>query len=245
MFMLAPDEETPIGTWSFRLTASGMVLFLLVELAAPGAYLLVARSAVAAVVGAGLVLYLVEMRRLYRQRQRRLLELNSQAAAGALAALGLAMVLGVALALLGRLDQDAGPLGYLVLFGWLSGLGLTQLYKIVPFLTWLEKISPKLGRGRLPRVQDLVVESRARPWFVLFFIGVGIGTIAGLLDQPLVWRGAVALHLLASLGLAREFWRTRHIDIAALTATIAAAPPPRPFGAALPQALTSPKNGAR
>lgn len=228
MFMLAPEQETLVGDSGFYAAVGGLALMLLGGLPMQEAAGATLTSSGAGLLGLGLILYLAEVARLYHQRQRRQLELNSLAAIGALVSLGLALLLAAAL-YTGLLPGIEGPLGYLVLFGWLSGLGLTQLYKIVPFLTWLQKVSPKLGKGRLPRVQDLVVERRARPWFVLFFLGVALGTLAGLIGLPLLWRAAVALHLLASLVLASELWRTRHLDIDALTASLAAPATPRPF----------------
>ena len=49
----------------------------------------------------------------------------------------------------------------LIAFGWLSGLVLAKLYKIVAFLTWLGTYGPAMGRVPTPRVQDLVAERRA------------------------------------------------------------------------------------
>lgn len=210
MFILAPEEETRRGVWSFRLTAGGFALMLPAGLALPGAKVGTALFAAGVVAAVGIALYLAEMARLFRHRQRRELELNSRAAVAALAALALAVAIALAAGATGRLADVAGPLGYLVLFGWLSGLSLSQLYKIVPFLTWLERYGARLGKGRVPRVQDLVNERRAAPWFVLYGVAVAGGTIAGLAGAPDVWRVFAAAHLLATLALIRELWRARH-----------------------------------
>ena len=211
MFMLAPERDhSRRGRWSFRLAAGGIALT-----AAGGLWLTATQQRWALplaglIAGAGALLYLAEMRGLYRARQRRALELNSRAAAAAFAALALSLALLAGLAATRHLAAHAGTLGLLVMFGWLSGLGLSQLYKIIPFLTWLERYGSKLGHGRVPRVQDLVDERRAAPWFVLYGLAVALAVAADLADLSRLVQIAFAVQLLASLALSREFWRARH-----------------------------------
>ncbi|QIA27396.1 hypothetical protein DYI95_007480 [Thermaerobacter sp. PB12/4term] len=162
--------------------------------------------------GAGVLLYLWDMRRLYRQRRRQALELNARYAPIAFGALAAGVVLMAAGAFLGRLAGLAPALVYLLLFGWLSGLGLTQLYKIVPFLTWLERFGPRLGRGPAIRVQDLVNEDRARPWFWLYFAAVAAATAAALAGWDGLWRAMTGLTLMSTLAIALELWRARRAD---------------------------------
>ena len=105
---------------------------------------------------------------------------------------------------------------YLLAFGWLTGLGLAQLYKIVAFVTWLKCYGPVLGRAPTPRVQDLVVEARARKWFYLYYGAVALGTVALFLEQALLFRGVALLLVAATLGLGVEFVRARRlVDVAA------------------------------
>ena len=117
----------------------------------------------------------------------------------------------IALAALGLFGRYGGALVFLVCFGWLSGLGLAKLYKIVAFVTWLECYGPVLGKTPTPRVQDLVLESRAIKWFWLYFIAVDVATLCLLLEAPLVFRAAAAAMLLASAGIALELVRTRRL----------------------------------
>ncbi len=210
MFMLAPENETPTGRWAFRLAALGLLALFAAGLAAPENESGTALAVAAAPAASGLVLYLIDMVHLVHGRQRRALELNSRAAIGALAALAATLALIAAALAAGTLEEAAAAIGYLVLFGWLSGLGLSQLYKIVPFLTWLERYGPRLGKGRVPRVQDLVNEPRATPWFALYGMAVAVGTFAALLGASELWRFAVAAHLLATIGISVELWRARH-----------------------------------
>ena len=167
-------------------------------------------AAAAAVTGLGIALYLFDMARLYRARQRQKLELNALMAIPALAALGVALLIALALGALGYSERLLGALGYLLLFGWLSGLALSQLYKIVPFLTWLERYGSVLGKRPVPRVQDLVDEGRDRPWFILYFIAVAAATLFIALGSPAAWRVAALAQLSATIMIVRALWLVRH-----------------------------------
>jgi hypothetical protein len=218
MFMLSPDGEratSRVVWWS------GIAALLLIALAAPIVAMMEktgftaapgATAGLAAILGlVSLVLYGVDLAFFYRHRKRRVIELNSRAAQGAFLALILSAVLLLALLATGTLGQHVGALLYLVAFGWLTGLGLSQLYKIVPFLTWLECYGPVMGKKPTPRVQDLVVERRDRVWFALYFLGVLAGTGALLVDQPGVFRVAAGATLLATLAIVVELVLARRL----------------------------------
>ncbi len=227
MFMLAPDEPRRTTYAALLLTAGGLALLIIGGLVqiegGPGAAWVERLGAVATALG--VVCYLADIVEFYRSRRRKLLELNSVTAAIALALLALALLLGFGLAVAGRLGEFAGPLGYLFLFGGLSGLGLSQLYKIVPFMTWLEVFGKRLGKGPVPRVQDLVDERRAKPWFIAYFTTAVIASVALAVGHALHFRIVVALQLLATLLIVIELWRARHPD-PNLKPTLARAAPP-------------------
>ena len=115
----------------------------------------------------------------------------------------------VALIALGRFETKIGAVVFLTAFGWLTGLGLAKLYKIVAFLTWLECYGPVLGKTATPRVQDLVVESRAAKWFWLYFAGVWSATACLLLETPAGFRASAALMLAGTIGIGVQIVRTR------------------------------------
>ena len=210
MFTLAPEERGPLGTAVLGLSAGGLAATWLLSIAAaagaPVAPALIAATASATVLG--VALYFVDMVRLYRARRRNKLELNTGMARAALVAFALGVLLAVWMLVSGN-DALIGPLAYLFVFGWLSGLGLSQLYKIVPFLTWLERYGSVLGKQPVPRVQDLVDEERDEPWFILYFGGVAAGTVFGLMGWQHLWRIAIISHLVASLLIARALWIAR------------------------------------
>jgi hypothetical protein len=210
MFMLAPELEGRttkgclyLGALALALAIGGGVLTILIG-RNPDFVLVVA-----AIVGlVAVALYGGDVRYLYRARKRRHIELNSRMAALALISLAASIALILGLLGLGRLTDHIGAVVFLIAFGWLSGLGLSQLYKIVAFLTWLECYGPVLGKAPTPRVQDLVVESRALKWFVLYFLAVWTGTIALLASIAGVFQIAAATMLIASGGIVSQLVRT-------------------------------------
>lgn len=160
---------------------------------------------------AALGFYGRDMLQLYRARKRRVIELNARMATFAFTSLGLAVLLIIVLLGLGRLQNEAPAVVFLVAFGWLSGLGLGKLYKIVAFLTWLECYGPILGKQPTPRVQDLVIEKRAQKWFYLYFVAVWLGTSALLWGRPLVFQVTSLAMLVATLGIGVQLVRTRRL----------------------------------
>src|SRR3569623_280423 len=122
--------------------------------------------------------------------------------------------LGLALVFFDALPAHIGSFAFLAVFGWLSGLVLAKLYKIVAFLTWLETYGPVMGRAPTPRVQDLVAEGRATKWFVIYYAAVWAGTLMLLAGQPQIFRIAVAMTV-GVVGIVREVIRTRRlVDVA-------------------------------
>ncbi|WP_256754263.1 AbrB family transcriptional regulator [Mesorhizobium sp. Mes31] len=216
MFMLSPDRERATSRVSWWI---GVVALLLTALTSPIAAALEkvglatgsATALALALAIAALVLYGLDLSFFYRLRKRRAIELNSRAAQVAFLALALSGVLLLALLATGTLERHVGALLYLVAFGWLTGLGLSQLYKIVPFLTWLEYYGPVMGKKPTPRVQDLVIERRGWMWFALYFLGVMAGTATLLGDQPGLFRAAAAVTLLATLAIVVELVLARRL----------------------------------
>jgi len=213
MFMLSPELDGATTRWTFRLGTLALAVLVgagTVVLAAggnPGVVLVASGLAGLAC----LLLYGRDVLRLYRQRVRPAIELNSRMAAVALGHLAVATLLTVVCAATGTLGSYSGLLLFLIAFGWLSGLGLAKLYKIVAFVTWLECYGPVLGKAPTPRVQDLVVEPRAVRWFWLHFAAVDIATLCLVLQAPLLFRAAAAGMLLAAAGIAVELIRTRRL----------------------------------
>ncbi len=217
MFMLAPDVDLRNSrmTWLLGSLTLGLVVVggMVAILTAQGLDLTLSLAALCAL--ATLACYVRDVVALYRTRKRRNLELNTRMAAWSLASLNAVAALGASLAIAGALSRHVGALVFLTVFGWLSGLILANLYKIVPFLTWLETYGPVMGKAATPRVHDLVAERRAAKWFVMFFGASWVATALLMLDQPLMFRMAVAVMTVATLGILQELVRARRLaDVA-------------------------------
>ncbi|MGX5721529.1 hypothetical protein [Shinella zoogloeoides] len=213
MFLLAPETErrTSHAAWWAMALAIGLIAACLplVLLALSGAGLLFAAALFLSLVAA--LLYGGDVLHLYRARRRKQAELNIRATFPAFAALAICVLLVNIPAV--REGDGIAALVYLFVFGWLTGLGLAQLYKIVAFLTWLEAYGPVLGRAPVPRVQDLVEEGRARILFLIYYGAVVAAALALLMGAAGAFRTIVCLQLLATLALMREFIRTRRLAI--------------------------------
>lgn len=214
MFMLAPDIDDRSGraTLWFAAVALGVTV-------AGGFAAVLAEGQLTAVLGAALILavaalalYGRDVLRLYRSRRRRTLELNSRMAAIALVNLALSALLCIGLAAIGRFSDYVGAVVFLSAFGWLSGLMLAQMYKIVAFLTWLEVYGPVLGKTPAPRVQDLVAERPATRWFLLFFAGVWAATGALLAGSVPTFRIAAFAMAAGTGGIVLQMIKTRRLS---------------------------------
>jgi hypothetical protein len=231
MFMLAPELDRGGTRWLFRLGALALAVAAAGGIAAAvtGARVDVVLAAAGVPGLAALVLYARDVLHLYRARMRKTIELNSRMAILAFASLAAAVILTTGLAA-GSSERLVGAVVFLVAFGWLTGLGLAKLYKIVAFLTWLECYGPVLGRIATPRVQDLVDEKRAAPWFYAYFLAVWAGTVALLVAAPIAFRIAAAVGMVATAGIIGELVRTRRLaDVAADRRLPAGARRPRLF----------------
>ena len=213
MFMLAPEDANRTTYAALILTPIGLLVVIAAATFLGDKVLGNKLGTIGAGIAAlGLAFYLIDIAHLYRVRKRRHLELNSLAAVAALACLALAILATTVAVVTGTQGKFAGALAYLFIFGWLSGLGLSQLYKIVPFMTWLEVFGKRLGNGPVPRVQDLVFELRARGWFVLYFGSVVAATLSIATAAKMTFAIASYVELVATVLIGLELWQSRHPD---------------------------------
>lgn len=232
MFMLAPDIDDArarLPLWfasgALAVTVGGGLAAVLGE----GSLVPVLKAASILAIAA-LAMYGRDVLQLYRTRSRRALELNSRMAGVALVNLALSALLCVVIAAMGRFSEYIAAVIFIFTFGWLSGLMLSQMYKIVAFVTWLEVYGPILGKTPTPRVQDLVAERPATRSFVLFFAGVWAATGALLAGSASAFRIAAVAMVVATCGIAWQMLKTRRLSHVALAHRL-------PGGAAQPMLL--------
>ncbi len=208
MFTLSDEQRGPLGWFAYVATAVGIFA---VWLARWFGYNLLADIGWGSIV-IGLAAYLWDMRQLYRERKRRELELNARYGVVPLMYLALLIVLGVFIRPGGSLERLDMSLVFMALYGWLGGLALTQLYKIVPFLTWLHQYGSLMGKKRTPRVQELVNEGRDRYAYWVHFIAVLIAGAGLALGSEWAFRLAMAAAWFATVDIARALYHAAHPD---------------------------------
>lgn len=155
--------------------------------------------------------YLNELYLAYRWRRRKSLELNTSGSLPAFALLAVSVVLLLPAIALGARPHVIASLVYLFVFGWLSGLGLAQLLKIVPFLTWIEAFGPLLGRRPTPRLADLVNSRRSAVWLGTFYVAVVAAASAIALESDLAFRAAAILQTMSTAALLWELALARSL----------------------------------
>lgn len=213
MFMLAPELEGPTTRAAFYCGTAALAVAILGGFAAVctsgDVVMIVSAAGILGSLGVGL--YGRDVLHLYRNRKRRVIELNSRMAGVALGNLVATLAVSIGLLIAGIFSKSIGVVVFLVAFAWLTNLGLAKLYKIVAFLTWLECYGPVLGKTPTPRVQDLVVENRANKWFILYTVAVWCAAAGLMLDLPLVFRASAGAMLLATGGIIKQLLRTRRL----------------------------------
>ena len=207
MFLLAHGASERAGWVALAALDAGLLLLLLHDAFAASAVLLTLSLALLA---AGIVSFLVQVRRIWVRRMKRLPDAAWRLTLASFTYLAGALVLGLVLWAT-PLPPEVGQrlvlaYGLLALPGFVGSVVVGQLYKILPFLVWLHRFSPLVGLKRVPSAAQLLPEGpkRAQEWLMhggLLALALGIV----LLSSPLRTLGAVAFAASAALGT-RNLW---------------------------------------
>ncbi len=153
MFLLSHHAEEWNDRWIGPLLGGGVVVYAAARLADLRAGELTG----AALMTAGVLVYLALVARYLHRRSRRALDPGLSLVVAAFVGLCLATALGDVLAWRHtpslRLDAAYAVLGIL---GWVTLFAAGIYHKIVPFLTWLHRYSARVGEPDVPRVADLL-----------------------------------------------------------------------------------------
>lgn len=155
-------------------------------------------------------LYLAAGIRMTAQRKLGKLDMSLRAGLCAATALGLALAVLIAAAP-ARSQPLALAGGALLLLGWLSGLTLAFIPRIIGFLTWMEVFGPRMGRAPVPPTAALTKAQAVARGFVLWALGTAALAPALALGLTLPARAAAILLLAGAGAIARETWAIRRL----------------------------------
>ena len=199
MFLYARDLPGWPLRWIGPAVAGGVLLFSAAILIGAAAFAL--RVVGGLVLAAGLGLYLGVVPLYFRRAVRQSGPGLALAAAAHVFLLG-ALVLGLLL----LVTREPAPrlsaaYGFLGLVGWLTLFVAGVLHRVLPFLTWLERFSARVGTPGIPKVTDLTKPRIAWTAHALLAagaaaasVGVAAGSAAGSRGGAVVFAlGAVIL----------------------------------------------------
>ena len=194
MFLLSRTAPEWPMRWTAPLTGGGVLLQSAGWLA--GVPALVVAGGVLA--GSGVALFLWQAALWFRHRARPQLDPSLRQVVAALALLGAALVAGIGTLATGR-PQLVAAYGLLLIVGWLGVLVAAIYSRIVPFLTWMHRYSPRVGEKGLPKVGDLVPVRWTRVASGAWIGGIATLAVAVSVGAPLAASVGAALFALGSL----------------------------------------------
>lgn len=197
MFSLAHGHGERLALWNLGIWNAGLTGLVLSVWFWPTTVLVPAFALWLAVSAA---IFVFDMGRLLRHRRRRRLSLEQWHTFVSFASLLGAAAMGVMLAAgLTLTPTWVVAYGYVTLVGWFGFSIVGKYYKIVPFLTWLQRFSAVAGAAPTPLLNEMVDERVAWTSFVVLVTGY-VGVLAGLLSASLpLLQGAGVLYALGAL----------------------------------------------
>jgi len=168
MFLLSHGAGERPARWSVGLLATGTFLLFALH-HAPWPWV---RRLPALLLLAGAAAFLLQARTFYATRRRPSVDVPMRLAAAALCVIGAASVLGAFLAAAGSARPGLATAYVASLVLGISLFVAAHYYKIVPFLVWMHRFGPVVGKRPVPKVAELYSASWARIAATLLTVGV-------------------------------------------------------------------------
>ncbi|MBB6611618.1 hypothetical protein H7F15_11265 [Pontibacter sp. Tf4] len=212
MFLLAHAEDFKKLNWSYNLINAGLVFFIFDHLFFHTALLPV----YAALVVAGVILFLLFIYETSKTRQRNDVDLGMKQTFVALGLLLLPLVLVIVVSSNLNLPQQLLSSIYLVygisvFFGFVSAIILGQTFKTLPFIVWMHAYEDYVGKFKTPLPKDLYNHSLQRWQNITYLFGFVL-LITGVLlrNQQVILGGAIGFTLTAVLYTVNVFQLLLH-----------------------------------
>lgn len=172
MFGVVHDPSERAGRIALALINVGLIGLFFALWSDTGAFSVLACGAIVAI---GIAVYIVDIVKILRARLRKH-DIGMRHFEIALIYFVAASVYGIgaALNLWSFLPYGAAPMIYALLAfgGWITLTIMGMLHKIVPFLVWINKYSPRIGKERVPLLRDMFSERIGNFALGLFNIGL-------------------------------------------------------------------------
>jgi hypothetical protein len=142
----------------------------------------------------------------YSTRLRRKLDVGLKYTVIAVALLVLPILLAALLIIKGESNQFilrmSSFYGFSIIFGVISMIILGQTYKTLPFIVWLDKYQPYVGKYKTPVPRELYSDKIANYQFYIYLLAISLMAIGIIIKQPqTLLIGSISLVLAAILNL--------------------------------------------
>ena len=155
---------------------------------------------------AGIGFFLSYVYEAYSTRLRRKLDVGLKYTVIAIAALVLPLLTAVYLIIEGETTlfilRMSSFYGFSIIFGVISMLILGQTYKTLPFIVWLDKYQPYVGKFKTPVPRELYSEKIADYQFYSYLLAISLIAVGILIKLPIILLvGSILLIIAALLNL--------------------------------------------
>lgn len=143
----------------------------------------------------------------YKKRLKRKLDIGLKYTVLAILMLAVPLLLAIFLIISGETTTFSMRIstvyGFSILFGVISMLILGQIYKTLPFIVWLNKYQPYVGKHKVPFPRELYSEKIANYQFYGYVIAISLLTLGIVLKTTIILQiGSSLLIIVALLNLA-------------------------------------------